>query len=172
MSNAEASDTKDVSDLSPPALNFLKTDQTGEAKLQEQIKFNEVRSGDSPLAQVFPLELHEGDQVELVAWTEDLAALYLYAPSARSNLWTSEQNRLVSAPVKPGVDQLTLRFSAENEGVYAVVLQPLEGAAQFLITSRCIDGDCLRIIEEEAARSVREDQAESGRPMNQGTELP
>lgn len=153
-------------ELKAPALNFTKTDRTGDAELRSELSFGQVSQLESPLAQVIPIPLSEGDRASVSVWSDQPSALMVYSPSDVDGLWQVEERRLLTEARKEGLEALTLSWSAAQAGRYALVVVPVEGSARHLITAQCEGGPCLTQLADQAQESVTEEREATERPAS------
>ena len=129
-------------ELVAPTLNFTKGDQTAEAKLYTAIKLGEARAVEGELTKVFPLALEQGDQLSISAWSDQGSALFIYRPHDVKSLWIDEAKRVLSAEVKEDLQRLSVDFSAEESGDYALVLQGQSDFTKDIVSITCLSGPC------------------------------
>ena len=151
-------------ELTAPALNFTKTDRTSEAELLAELSFGQVSQLESPLAQVIPIPLSQGDRASISVWSDQPSALMVYSPSDVDGLWQVEERRLLTEARKEGLESLTLSWSAAQEGRYALVIVPAEGSTKHLITAQCEGGPCLTQLADQEREAVIEEQEATERP--------
>ena len=150
-----------LDDLAAPSLNFTKGDQTESAKLYNAINLGEARAVEGALTKVFPLALEQGDELSISAWSDQGSALFVYQPHNVEALWVNEAKRALTAEVKEGLERLTVNFSAEESGQYALVLQGRRDFTRDIVSITCLSGPCSVASQEQSDLERAEESQEA-----------